>query len=144
MSTCEAELVALAECALEILYIVEVLKFIGHEVTEPVEVCTDSKAAYDLCHRYSAAQHTKHIDRKMFKMRELRGAGCVTVRHLPGEKDPADLFTKVLCRQDFEKHRAVVLNTRPENSFISINVGPGGTRSATVADHRESGAESGG
>ena len=80
-------------------------------------LCTDSKAAYDLCHRYSAAQHTKHIDRKMFKMRELRGAGCVTMRHLPGEKNPADLFTKVLCRQDFEKHRAFVLNTKPEDSF---------------------------
>ena len=26
----------------------------------------------------------------MFKMRELRGAGTVTVRHIPGETNPAD------------------------------------------------------
>ena len=28
-------------------------------------------------------------------MRELRGAGVVKVNHMPGEANPADLFTKV-------------------------------------------------
>ena len=46
----------------------------------------------------------------MFKMRELRGAGRVVVRHIPGETNPADLFTKILSRQPFEKHRKTVLN----------------------------------
>ena len=50
------------------------------------------------------------MDRKLFKMRELRGAGVVKVNHMPGEANPADLFTKVLGRQVFEKHRKVVLN----------------------------------
>ena len=66
-----------------------------------------SKAAYDLCHRFTTAQNSRHVDRKM---RELRGAGRVTVRHIPGETNPADLFTKVLSRQVFEKHRKTVLN----------------------------------
>ena len=43
-------------------------------------------------------------------MRELRGAGRVVVRHIPGETNPADLFTKILSRQPFEKHRKTVLN----------------------------------
>ena len=51
----------------------------------------------------------------MFKMRELRGAGVVTlvvtVRHIPGDTNPADLLTKILSRQPFEKHRKLVLNT---------------------------------
>ena len=71
---------------------------------------TDNKGAFDLCHRYSSAQHSRHIDRKLFKMRELRGAGIVRVRHIPGETNPADLFTKILSRQPFEKHRKFVLN----------------------------------
>ena len=50
------------------------------------------------------------MDRKLFKMRELRGAGTVVVRHIPGETNPADLFTKILARQTFEKHRKVVMN----------------------------------
>ena len=43
-------------------------------------------------------------------MRELRGAGVVQVRHIAGELNPADLFTKVLSRQPFEKHRKTVMN----------------------------------
>ena len=46
----------------------------------------------------------------MFKMRELRGAGLVTVEHIPTDVNPADLFTKILSRQVFEKHRRTVLN----------------------------------
>ena len=91
MSSCEAELVALADLAIELLHVVEVVKFLGHAVDGPIEACTDSKAAYDLCHRFTTAQNSRHVDRKMFKMRELRGAGIVTVRHIPGETNPADL-----------------------------------------------------
>ena len=115
MSSCEAELVALADCAIELLHTVSVLEFLGHETTGPVEVCTDSKAAYDLCHRFTSAQNSRHVDRKLFKMRELRGAGFAAVRHIPGDTNPADLFTKILSRQPFEKHRKFVLNLHGDN-----------------------------
>ena len=117
MSSCEAELVALADTAIELLHALDVLSFLGHEVPSSVEVCTDSKAAFDLCHRFTSAQNSRHVDRKMFKMRELRGAGVVHVRHIPGESNPADLFTKILTRQPFEKHRKFVMNL-PGNDGI--------------------------
>ena len=50
-------------------------------------------------------------------MRELRGAGVVRVRHIPGDSNPADLFTKILSRQPFEKHRKFVLNL-PSHSGV--------------------------
>ena len=53
----------------------------------------------DLCHRFTSAQNSRHIDRKLFKMREMRGAGIVTVTHVPTEINPADSFTKILSRQ---------------------------------------------
>ena len=43
-------------------------------------------------------------------MRELRGAGRVTVKYVPTGDNTADLFTKVLNRQPFEKHRKSVFN----------------------------------
>ena len=82
----------------------------GLEIDEAVEVETDNKGAHDLCHRYSAAQHSKHIDRKMYKMREMRGAKIVTVKYIPTGDNTADMWTKVLSRQPFEKHRRTVLN----------------------------------
>ena len=87
-----------------------VLSFLGYNSDGPVEVETDNKGAYDLCHRYASAQHSRHIDRKLFKMRELRGAGVVTVKYVPTDENTADIFTKILARQPFEKHRKVVLN----------------------------------
>ena len=53
----------------------------------------------------------------MFKMRELRGEGRVVVRHIPGESNPADLSTKILSRQPFEKHQRFVLNTPADDGM---------------------------
>ena len=110
MSSCEAELVALADCAIELVYVQSLLKFIGYNIYRPVECHTDNKGAYDLCHRFTSAAHSRHIDRKMFKMREMRGAGLVTVMKIDTSDNPADIFTKVLTRQPFEKFRSFVLN----------------------------------
>ena len=78
----------------------------------PVSAGTDiNKGAYDFCHRYTSAQNSRHVDRKLFKMREMRGAGIVTVELIPTALNPADLFTKILSRpRRFEKHRKTVLN----------------------------------
>ena len=65
---------------------------------------------HDLCHRFTSAQHSRHIDRKLYKMREMRGAGRVTVKYVPTDDNTADIFTKVLSRQPFEKHRRTLLN----------------------------------
>ena len=43
-------------------------------------------------------------------MRELRGAGTMNVKHINGESNPADMFTKILSRQVFEKHCKFVMN----------------------------------
>ena len=42
-------------------------------------------------------------------MRELRGAGVVSVAHIETKLNPADIFTKITDRQTFERHRATVL-----------------------------------
>ena len=60
-------------------------------------------------------------------MRELRGAGVVTVDHVPTDKNPADIFTKVLKRQPFEQHRKTVMNNACEPRRASqVTHGAGG------------------
>ena len=86
------------------------LEHIGYRRSGPIAVGTDNKAAHDLCHRFTSAQNSRHIDRKLFKMREFRGAGTVTVTHVPTEVNEAYIFTKILSRQVFERHRRAVLN----------------------------------
>ena len=76
----------------------------------PVQVLTDNKAAHDSCDLSTTAQ-SRHINRTMSKVQELREAGAVTLTHILTESDPADIMTKVLSRQTFEEHRKMVLNT---------------------------------
>jgi len=123
MSSCESELVALCDAAIELLYVKDLLIFLGHEIDGAIEVYTDNKGAYDLCHRFTSAQHSRHVDRKLFKMRELRGAKIVTVAHIPTDTNPADIFTKILSRATFEKHRATVMNLAASHGDRETNSG---------------------
>ena len=45
--------------------------------------------------------------------------GLVTVKYLGTEENTADLFTKILDRQPFEKHRKTVLNTAANDGVPS-------------------------
>ena len=112
MSSTEAELIALVDLALEILYVRGLGETLGVDVEEAIEVFTDNKGAYDLCHRFSSAQHSRHVDRKVFKMRELRGASLVTVSLVTGDTNPADLFTKIVSKQLFDKYRKFILGSQ--------------------------------
>jgi hypothetical protein len=89
MSSTEAELVGLADCAIELIHVDGTLHHIGYRRKGPIKVGTDNKGAHDLCHRFTSAQNSRHINRKLFKMRELRGAGVVTVEWIPTELNPA-------------------------------------------------------
>ena len=75
-----------------------------------VEVKTDNKGAYDLCHREGPGTNTRHVERKYFKMRELRASGLVRVSLVPTETNEADIFTKPLDRIPFERHRDAIMN----------------------------------
>ena len=122
---------ALAMAALEVLFYMKVLSSMGYEFEGndgselqtknpeahslahnhgPVKVATNSKSAFDLCHRDSAGQYSRHVERKHFKMREVRAAGKVNLTLVPTTENTADMFTKILDRVPFEKHRAVVMN----------------------------------
>ena len=78
---------------------------------DPVEVGVDNKGAYDLCHRATAGKNSRHVERKVFKMRELQHAGKVKLVLVPTNEMRADMFTKPLDLDTFVQHRDRVMNT---------------------------------
>ena len=124
----------LAELALELLYVRTVLTELGHifqdepvaEVSQhenlkrvnklfdlthgPTEVGTDNSGAFDLCHRKTNGKHTRHVARRVFKMRELQHSGVVKMQLIPTADMAADLLTKPLDDRTFERHRATIMN----------------------------------
>jgi hypothetical protein len=136
MSSTEAEMMALAELALELLYVRDVLGHIGfqfeggsvpeavtsdpeahrliHAVGElvhgPIEIGVDNKGAYDLCHRTTTGKNSRHVERKVWKMRELHALDVVKLVLVPTEDMCADMLTKPLDDKTFHKHRKECMN----------------------------------
>ena len=124
--------------ALELLYVISVLKHLGHEFDEdveattsdpdahrmihrafemtgafrhgPVECGTDNKGAHDACQRDTVTPMARHVERKVLKMRELRMAGKVKVILVPTAENAADILTKAVDNNTFERHRATIMN----------------------------------
>ena len=126
---------ALAQLALELLYVRGLLAHLGHEfITEQLSVATkdpeahrqvhavgdimhgpttigvDNSGAHSLCNRTTNGKNSRHVERKVYKMRELRREGIVKLV-LVGTKDmDADIMTKHVDDATFERHRATILN----------------------------------
>ena len=92
MSSTEAELMGLADCALDLLYVRSVMSDLGYQYSNeddveletkdkeahrlvnkaremvhgPTEIGTDNTGAYDLCHRDYPAKNSRHVERKGF------------------------------------------------------------------------------
>ena len=77
----------------------------------PVEVGTDNSGAFDLCHRTTRGRHSRHVERKYFKMRELKHTGKVKLLLVPTKEMAADMMTKALDDATFIRHRATVMGS---------------------------------
>jgi hypothetical protein len=74
------------------------------------EIGTDNSGAFDLCHRDTQGKHSRHVERKMFKMRELAHSGKVKLKLIPTAEMSADMLTKALDDRTFLRHRRTVMN----------------------------------
>ena len=74
LSTCEAEIVALSECAKDVIYYRKKLRGIDESyVTAPTATATDSKSARDLAYNPEFHQRSKHVKRRHFYVAARHG-----------------------------------------------------------------------
>ena len=139
---------AMADGALELLYDVAVLSHLGHEFDHtsdatvetfkpdahkaihagldiirhgPIDVDTDSQSAFDLVNSTTVGTNSRHIERKVFKMKELRINNVAKVSLVPTAENAADLFTKPLPNKVFADHRATVYNFAAQRDLPRVN-----------------------
>ena len=84
---------------------------VGDIVHGPTEVGVDNSGAYSLCQRATNGKNSRHVERKVYKMRELRKQGVVKLTLVPTKEMEADMLTKPLDDATFERHRDTVMNT---------------------------------
>ena len=63
----------------------------------------DNSGAVDLANNWSAGGRTRHIETRMFYLRDMKEAGIIKTVWLRGDENPVDMFTKNLAGPAFQK-----------------------------------------
>ena len=101
LSSAEAEFYAMIEAVIRAKGVVNTMVELGFEVQHELQLHTDSSAAKSFVSRKGLGK-MKHLEiRDLWLQREV-ALGKVTVNKVGGLKNPADLMTKYLRKEEIE------------------------------------------
>jgi len=89
------------------------MEMLGYKQTNPTPIAQDNNACIFLVKGSGMYNRAKHIDTRVYRIRELSESGEVKIYKVAGENQPADILTKSLPRPAFEKHRSSLMGERP-------------------------------
>ena len=105
MSTTETEFVAAAACACQTIWMRKVLKQLGHEQKGCTTIMCDNISTTKLSRNPIMHGRSKHIDVRFHFLRDLTKDGVVKLIHCGTQEQMADLMTKPLKLEAFQKLR---------------------------------------
>jgi hypothetical protein len=104
LSSTEAEYVAVSEVCKEILFIAQVMEFLHLTVKRPITVRVDNIGAIYLANNQTTSQRTKHVDVRYHFVREYIEDGLIKIIFVKSKDNDADIFTKNLDGESFQRH----------------------------------------
>jgi len=105
LSTSEAEYIALSSATQEAVWLRRLLTELGASVS-PVVLMEDNQSAIALAKNPIAHARTKHIDIRYHYICEAVQDGLIELQYCPTNEMTADLLTKPLPKESFQKFRA--------------------------------------
>jgi hypothetical protein len=108
LSVGESEYMELADAGRQTSWLRSFSTEIGFPPTESTPLCADNQAAIFLAINPAVERRTKHIDIRYHYIREQIESEVIDLYHIPGEDNPADLFTKPLPLVKIEKFRNAI------------------------------------
>jgi hypothetical protein len=102
----EAELVAATECAQDLLFTKNILESIGLKVRTPMNRNIDNSGCIDLICNWSIGGRTRHMDTRMYFLRELKEEEppIVLPVYCRTALNRSDIFTKSCDTTTFDEH----------------------------------------
>jgi len=101
--------------AKEALWLAKSLPLFG-VAAKPFQIRGDNKGAIQSIMNHTHTKHTKHIEIHHEFMKDRVVQGDLEFEHIPGKKNPADLFTKALPKVQFEEFRLAIGMRMHENT----------------------------
>lgn len=105
LSTCEAEYVAASSCVCHSLWLRKLLKEMNFSQEKATNIRVDNKSAIELAKNPVHHERSKHIDVRFHFIREHVKNGDVEMTHVASRDQVADIFTKPLPAELFNKFK---------------------------------------
>jgi len=104
MSTVEAEYIAAASCCAQLLWIWQQLKNFSFDMG-CIPIFCDKTSAINIAKNPCQRKRTKHIDIRHHFLRDNVEKGLISMNFCATNKQIANIFTKALSREQFERNR---------------------------------------
>jgi hypothetical protein len=93
----------------EIIHVVDMLRFCVGEYSQPVKIFCDNTSAITLFETIKTNNKVKHINICINFIRELILDGFLELHFVPTDYNVADVLTKALAIEQFEKLRDILM-----------------------------------
>jgi hypothetical protein len=106
LSSTEAEFYAASLAGCEVECLRRLLRDVGYPQVLPTVLDEDNQACIFMSTRIGQFRRSKHIDTRVFRLRDLCSAGVLLLRKIGTDFQLADPFTKSLNAESFVRHRS--------------------------------------
>ena len=108
LSTTEAEFVAATACACQVMWLRRVFEHIGLAQEEGTVINCDNMSTIKLSRNPIMHNRSKHIDVRYYFLRDLVSDGTIELKYCNTQVQVADIMTKPLKVEQFEKLRSML------------------------------------
>ena len=86
----------------------------------------DNSGAVDIANSWSVGGRTRHIDVQNYFLRELKDQSLLVIKHIPGESNDANIFTKNATLEMFNCHITLYMGRDEYLSQVQVSSGEAG------------------
>ena len=86
------------------LFVKRLIESLKLRVKVPMIIETDNKGVVDLVNGWSIDGNIKHIETRVYFLRELKEAGTLKVKWISRNDNEPDIFVKNVTRPEYRKH----------------------------------------
>jgi hypothetical protein len=119
-SSTEAEIKAIDMSIRQVIYLREFLRELGYEQRKPTVIFVDNKSAIQLCESFKTNHLVRHINMRINYIRECINNRIIELHFIPTNYNVADILTKLLLPQSYNKLQKWLLEGFNDNDMQSI------------------------
>lgn len=121
LSSFESELDAATSAVKSIERTRNILNEIGIEINKIANLFSDNNAMIEFVKGNSIAKNVRHMQLRLWFLREKYSYNHINIQHMNGTDIPADKLTKVSSTEEFERFRNDILGLNILNNSTKIN-----------------------